>query len=64
MNPGGGLKVRGHPLGATGVAQIAELYWHLTGTATNRQIPDVETGLGLNVAGFGNNTICTILERK
>lgn len=64
VNPGGGLKARGHPLGATGVAQIAELYWHLTGTATNRQIPDVETGLGLNVAGFGNNTICTILEAK
>ena len=64
VNPGGGLKARGHPLGATGVAQIVELYWHLTETATNRQVPDAKTGLGLNVAGFGNNAVCTVLEAK
>lgn len=64
VNPGGGLKARGHPLGATGIAQIVELYWQLTKSATNRQVPKAETGLALNVAGFGNNAVCTILEAK
>ena len=61
VNPGGGLKARGHPLGATGVAQIVEAVWHLRGEATGRQV-DCETALALNVAGFGNNAVCSILE--
>lgn len=64
MNPGGGLKARGHPLGATGVAQLVELYWQLTGTADGRQVASAETGLALNVAGFGNNAVCTLLEAR
>ncbi len=63
VNPGGGLKARGHPLGATGVAQLVELTWQLSDQATDRQVSNAETGLGLNVAGFGNNSVCTILQR-
>jgi acetyl-CoA C-acetyltransferase/acetyl-CoA acyltransferase len=64
VNPGGGLKARGHPLGATGVSQIVELVWQLRGDApTARQVPgEPETGLAINVAGFGNNSVCTVLS--
>ncbi|AHG01221.1 acetyl-CoA acyltransferase (plasmid) [Halostagnicola larsenii XH-48] len=64
VNPGGGLKARGHPLGATGISQVIELVWQLRGDApgTDRQLEDPETGLAINVAGFGNNSICTIVE--
>jgi len=61
VNPGGGLKARGHPLGATGVSQLVELVWQLRGEADGRQV-DCETGLAVNVAGFGNNAVCTLLE--
>ena len=61
VNPGGGLKARGHPLGATGVSQLVELVWQLRGDADGRQV-DCETGLAVNVAGFGNNAVCTLLE--
>ncbi len=62
-NPGGGLKARGHPLGATGVSQVVELVWQLRGDApAERQVDDPTTGIAVNVAGFGNNSICTILE--
>ena len=63
VNPGGGLKARGHPLGATGISQIIELVWQLCGELpSNRAVPDPEYGLAINVAGFGNNSICSILE--
>lgn len=63
VNPGGGLKARGHPLGATGVAQIIELTWQLRGDAPEeRRVENPRTGLALNVAGFGNNAVCTILQ--
>jgi acetyl-CoA C-acetyltransferase/acetyl-CoA acyltransferase len=61
VNPGGGLKARGHPLGATGLSQIVELVWQLRGEADGRQV-ECETGLAVNVAGFGNNAVCTLLE--
>ncbi|WP_336037925.1 thiolase family protein [Halobacterium yunchengense] len=61
VNPGGGLKARGHPLGATGVAQLVELVWQLRGEADDRQV-DCGTGLAVNVAGFGNNAVCSVLE--
>ncbi|SFC28763.1 acetyl-CoA C-acetyltransferase/acetyl-CoA acyltransferase [Halobiforma haloterrestris] len=64
VNPGGGLKARGHPLGATGVAQLVELTWQLRGDADARQVAGPETGLALNVGGFGNNAICTLLEAR
>ncbi|MDS0476908.1 thiolase family protein [Natrinema sp. 1APR25-10V2] len=63
INPGGGLKARGHPLGATGVSQIVELVWQLRGDApNNRAVDGADLGLAINVAGFGNNTVCTILR--
>src|SRR5438105_6879269 len=41
-NPSGGLLSKGHPLGATGLAQCAELVWQLRGQAGERQVPDAE----------------------
>ncbi len=45
VNPSGGLKARGHPVGATGVAQIAELVWQLRGEAQGRQVENPRVGL-------------------
>ena len=61
VNTSGGLKSKGHPLGATGVAQAVELYEQLTGVAGDRQV-DAETGLACNVGGFGNCVTTTVLE--
>ena len=44
VNPSGGLISKGHPLGATGLAQCSELTWQLRGTADARQVPDAEVG--------------------
>lgn len=63
VNPGGGLKARGHPLGATGISQLVELVWQLRGDVpADRQVSDAERGFAINVAGFGNNSVCTIVE--
>ncbi len=61
INPSGGLKSKGHPLGASGVAQGYEIYEQLVGEAGDRQV-SAETGLACNVGGFGNCVITTILE--
>ena len=61
INTSGGLKSKGHPLGATGVAQAVELYEQLTGEAGDRQV-DAGTGLACNVGGFGNCVTTTVLE--
>jgi len=61
INTSGGLKSKGHPLGASGVAQVYEIYKQLTGTAGPRQV-DAEAGLACNVGGFGNCVITTIME--
>lgn len=63
VNVSGGLKARGHPLGATGVYQLAELTLQLRGEALEAQIPDVETALAHNMAGTGSLCITTILRR-
>lgn len=63
INPSGGLKAKGHPVGATGVAQIVELVWQLCGEAGKRQVKDPERALACNFGGFGNNTVVHILER-
>jgi acetyl-CoA C-acetyltransferase len=63
INPSGGLKARGHPLGATGVAQVVELVWQLRGEAGKRQVAGAETGITCNFGGFGNNIISILLER-
>ena len=64
INPSGGLKARGHPLGATGVAQVVELYWQLRGEAGKRQVEgEPSTGITCNFGGFGNNIISILVER-
>ena len=61
INPSGGLKARGHPVGATGVAQVAEIAWQLRGEAGDRQISDAKVGFTCNFGGFGNNVVCFVL---
>jgi acetyl-CoA C-acetyltransferase len=61
INTSGGLKSKGHPLGASGVAQVHEIYTQVTGNAGPRQV-DAETGLACNVGGFGNCVTTTIVE--
>lgn len=61
-NVSGGLKARGHPVGATGAAQLVELCWQLTGKAGARQVDGARVGLAHNIGGFGNNVAVTLLE--
>ena len=61
-NPSGGLLSKGHPLGATGPAQIAELTWHLRGSAGARQVPNARIGLQHNV-GLGGAGVVTVLKQ-
>ena len=61
INTSGGLKSKGHPLGASGVAQAVEIYEQLVGGAGPRQV-DADVGLACNVGGFGNCVITTIME--
>jgi acetyl-CoA C-acetyltransferase len=61
VNTSGGLKSKGHPLGASGVAQLYELYRQLTGNAGPRQV-SAEIGLACNVGGFGNCVTTTLME--
>ncbi|MFX1524185.1 MAG: acetyl-CoA acetyltransferase [Promethearchaeota archaeon] len=63
INPSGGLKARGHPLGATGIAQVIELVWQLRGEADKRQVDGAESGITCNFGGFGNNIISILVER-
>ena len=61
VNTSGGLKSKGHPLGASGVAQLVEVYEQVLGEAGPRQV-DAEVGLACNVGGFGNCVTTTVLE--
>jgi len=51
VNVSGGLESQGHPVGATGVRQVVELYWHLTGQAGKRQVKGAKVGLAQNAGG-------------
>lgn len=62
VNPSGGLISKGHPLGATGLAQAAELVWQLRGTAGERQVPGARVGLTHNI-GLGGAAVVTLLRR-
>jgi acetyl-CoA C-acetyltransferase len=53
VNTSGGLKAKGHPVGATGTAQAYEVYLQLTGQAERRQVKNAKTGLTHNVGGSG-----------
>lgn len=62
VNPSGGLISKGHPLGATGLAQAAELVWQLRGTAGPRQVPGARVALAHNI-GLGGAAVVTLLRR-
>jgi acetyl-CoA C-acetyltransferase len=63
INPSGGLKSRGHPVGNTGVSQIVELVLQLRGEAGDYQVPNKpKNGFAVNFGGFGNNVIATVLQ--
>ena len=62
INPSGGLKSRGHPLGATGIAQTAEIVWQLRGEAGKRQIDDLEIGMTHNIGGTGGTAAVHIFS--
>jgi acetyl-CoA acetyltransferase len=55
LNPSGGLECRGHPIGATGLAQIAEIVYQLRGDAGERQVEGARLGLTENGGGFISN---------
>jgi acetyl-CoA C-acetyltransferase len=63
INPSGGLKARGHPLAATGLAQIVECVWQLTGHAPGRQL-DKHVGLAHAIGGLATNNWVTVLEAR
>jgi len=63
VNTSGGLKSKGHPVGATGVAQAYEIYLQLTGQAEKRQVEGAEIGLSHNVGGSGATAIVHIYRR-
>lgn len=62
VNPSGGLISKGHPLGATGLAQCAELTWQLRGTADKRQVDGVNAALQHNI-GLGGAAVVTAYQR-
>jgi len=63
INPSGGLKARGHPVGATGVAQLVELTWQLRGEAEARQVKGAEKAFSCNLGGFASNVLAFVLAR-
>ncbi len=66
INTSGGLKCKGHPVGATGIAQLYEVWTQLRNQAGKRQIPikDLRIGAAHNLGGTGGTCTLTILERR
>lgn len=64
VNSSGGLKSKGHPVGATGAAQVAEAVLQLRGQAGKRQIPNARVGLTQNMGGSGGSCVVHILENR
>jgi acetyl-CoA acetyltransferase len=62
-NPSGGLLSKGHPLGATGLAQCAELVWQLRGAAGKRQVEDARVALQHNL-GLGGACVITMYQKQ
>lgn len=62
VNPSGGLLAKGHPVGATGVAQISEIFWQLRGEAGKRQVSGAKVGLTENGGGVlgGENAVASV----
>jgi acetyl-CoA C-acetyltransferase len=64
FNTSGGLKSKGHPVGATGIAQIIEVFEQLSGTAGARQVKGAHIGMAQNMGGSGASCVIHILEAK
>ena len=62
VNPSGGLTSKGHPLGATGFAQCAELCWQVRGIAGKRQVPNLTYALQHNL-GLGGACVVAIYKK-
>ncbi|MEM3676392.1 MAG: thiolase family protein [Thermoplasmataceae archaeon] len=62
INTSGGLNSKGHPIGATGIAQAGEIYFQLTSQAGQRQVKNASTGFALNMSGFGNSATAFLFE--
>lgn len=62
INTDGGLKAKGHPIGATGTAMVQEVYKQLRGEAEKRQVPDAQTGLIHNVGATGGTVIVQVFK--
>lgn len=64
VNTSGGLKAKGHPVGATGTGQAYEIYLQLTGRAGKRQVKDAQVGMTHNVGGSGATATVHIYRRE
>lgn len=64
INTSGGLKSKGHPVGATGVAQVIEITEQLRGEAGKRQLNNPRRGLAQNMGGSGGSSVVHILEKR
>jgi acetyl-CoA C-acetyltransferase len=64
INVSGGLKAKGHPVGATGIAQAHEIVLQLRHEAGKRQVKDARVGFTCNFGGFGNNVVCLVFKRE
>jgi acetyl-CoA C-acetyltransferase len=63
VNVDGGLKAKGHPIGATGVSMAYEIIKQLRGEAGDRQVPNADVGLTHNVGGIGQYTFVNVYRR-
>ncbi|MFB6206585.1 MAG: beta-ketoacyl synthase N-terminal-like domain-containing protein [Haloglomus sp.] len=64
INASGGLKAKGHPIGATGVAQIVELTEQIRGTAGEHQLDDAGRGVAHNLGGDAATTVVSVMEAR
>lgn len=60
INPSGGLKAKGHPIGASGVAQVVEIFYQLRSEAGKRQVKNARVGLCSNLGGAGSTSVVSI----
>jgi len=63
INPSGGLKAKGHPIGATGVSQVVEIFKQLNCQAGARQVKNAEVGLTCNLGGSGSSCVVGIFSK-